>query len=82
MIKNKSWIYIMFGVYPLGLFNLGNSDLSILKQLLILITIISSIAILINIGGILSMKYLTFIMLVVLSPYIIGKLHRKRLFVE
>ena len=82
MIKNKSWIYIMFGVYPLSLFNLGNSDLSILKQLLILIFIISIIAILINIGGILSMKYLILIMLVVLLPYIIGKLHRKGLFVD
>lgn len=80
MIKNKSWIYIIFGVYPLGLFNLGNSNLSIIKQLLILIAIILGIGMAVYIGGVLSIKYSTFIVLVVLFPYFIGKLHKKSLF--
>ena len=79
MANGKSWIYIIFGIYPLGLFNLGNSDLSIIKQLLILISIIFGIVITIYIAGALSVKYLAFIMVVVLLPYITGKLHRQKL---
>lgn len=74
MAKNKSWTYIIFGAYPLGLFNLANSDLNIIKQLLILISIILGIVMAVYIGGVLSIKYLIFIMLVVISPYVIGRL--------
>lgn len=72
--KRSSWLYIFFGVYPISLFDLGNSEISLSRQVAILSFITSGFLIIAHIFNVLSTISFMGILLFVITPYLIGRL--------
>lgn len=73
MKKRSPWFYLLFGVYPISLFDLANSKWSQFMQMLILSLIVLLLLATANIFQVLNGVSLLVILLFVLAPYIIGK---------
>lgn len=73
MTKQKSWTYLLFGLYPMSLFALAHSRLSRFTQIIILSTLALSLLIVANLFQILNVMSILAILLFVLAPYVIGK---------
>lgn len=76
MKKRNPLIYFLFGIYPISLFDLGNSKTGLLKQLLIIFFITSALLIAANLFKILNIISFIAILFFAITPYFIGKLFR------
>ncbi|NBI08303.1 hypothetical protein D3Z33_15730 [Senegalia massiliensis] len=80
MFRKNPWLYVLFGIYPLSIFELGLSNISTIKQVLLLIIITS---ILISVGyyfNFLNIFKSLIVVLFVITPYVIGKLYGNGVF--
>lgn len=75
MFRKNPWLYVLFGIYPLSIFELGLSKISTIKQVFLLIIITS---ILVSIGyyfNFLDTIKSLIVVLFVIASYVIGKLY-------
>ncbi len=80
MFRKNPWLYVLFGIYPLSIFELGLSKISTIKQVLLLLIITS---ILISVGyyfNFLNIFKSLIVLLFVITPYVIGKLYGNGVF--
>lgn len=73
MKKRSLWLYFLFGVYPISLFDLANSKLSSYLQFTILGIVASLLLAAASLFQVLNIISALVILLFVFTPYVIGK---------
>ncbi len=75
-MSRKHWPFLLFGIYPIGLFLLAKSTLSLFKQIAILASLL---VILVTVGMLthfLNSISALIICLFLIAPYVMGKLSK------
>ncbi|MCZ0702083.1 nitrate reductase NapE component [Natronobacillus azotifigens] len=73
MKKINPWLFLCFGLYPLGLYQLGVGEVKLKKEMLILSVITLSLWAILYVIHLLTLLNLLITLLFILVPYFLGR---------